>query len=114
MARTNKAKEFALTNENYNNSLPTKLREILDSSKRQGLAKHLGVSTQQISNYCTGKTTPDADCLCKIAKYLGVSADYLLGIESESVKATQQLIAKQAQNELLDKIIAFCTEAKTK
>ena len=112
MARTNKAKQFALINGNYNSSLPTKLREILDSPTRQNLAKHLGVSTQQISNYCTGKTTPDADCLCKIAKYLGVSADYLFGIETDEVKATQRLLIKQAQSELLDKIIAFCTELK--
>lgn len=89
MTQTNKAEMLAIGNEKYNATFPTRLRGLLDNSNgiqkvlkltRQGLAEHLGVSPQQVSNYTTGKTIPDANCLREIAKYLGVSTDYLLGL----------------------------------
>ena len=76
------------------------------------LAKLSGLSAQTISYYCNGERLPNTDILKQLATALNVSADYLLGIESESVKTTQEMLIKQAQNELLDKIIEFCTELK--
>ena len=44
------------------------------------LAHHLHVTTGTISNHENGVHTPDLDTLCKIARYYGVSADYLIGL----------------------------------
>ena len=43
------------------------------------LAQHLSTSRQQILKYENGVSVPSADVLLKIADYLGVSTDYLLG-----------------------------------
>lgn len=42
------------------------------------LAKHLQVTKTTVSRYCAGRI-PDAETLDRIARYLGVSVDYLLG-----------------------------------
>lgn len=73
--------------DNYNDPFPKTLRDLLgmeDGSKtRDGaqtrLAKHLGIKPQNISFYAWGNNKPSVDVLCKMADYLGVSTDYLLG-----------------------------------
>jgi len=42
------------------------------------LAEHLGVKQQSVSSWTTGATTPDTKHIAPIAKYFGVSCDYLL------------------------------------
>ena len=44
------------------------------------LAEALSVSQRSISSWETGFRQPDFETLEKIAKYFGVSADYLLGL----------------------------------
>ena len=44
------------------------------------LAKELGVSQRSISSWETGFRQPDFETLEILAKYFGVSTDYLLGI----------------------------------
>lgn len=97
-----------------NKTFADRLRKTLEAQRinQAELAKKVGMSEQTISYYVKGDRLPDTDRLKAIATALNVSADYLLGIESDSVKATQDLLIKQAQNDLLDKIIAFCTELK--
>ena len=62
----------------------SRLKELMDNSTpkttQQDLADLLGVTRQQISNYVIGKTAPDPDCICTLAKYFDVSTDYILGI----------------------------------
>lgn len=68
--------------------LKTRLQEFISDGrgKETGkkslneVAKSIGVTRQAIANYLGGKTTPDAKILYRLAEYLGVSADYLLGI----------------------------------
>ena len=50
------------------------------------LKDHLGVSTQAINQYKLGLARPSLENLCKIARFYGVSTDYLLGFtETPSV-----------------------------
>ena len=42
------------------------------------LAEVLGVATNSVTVYCTGKARPNIDTLIKIASYFGVSLDYLI------------------------------------
>jgi len=51
----------------------------------QKLADFLGLTRQAVNSYCTGKASPKADTIIKLADYFGVSCDYLLtGKEKES------------------------------
>lgn len=71
--------------EKYNATLPTKLRELLESHPADGhsttykaLGEAVGVRQQTISQYASGQTQPTADVALRIAQYFGVSLDYLL------------------------------------
>lgn len=48
--------------------------------KQKDLAKAIGVTDNTISYYVSGARTPNTEQIVKIAQYLGVSADYLLGL----------------------------------
>ena len=50
--------------------------------KQEIIAKYLGVVQQTYSNYEKGHTSLPLDYLVKLAKFYGVSADYLLGLTS--------------------------------
>ncbi len=45
------------------------------------LAEHLNISISQISNWKSGNNTSYTKYISKIAEYLGVSTDYLLGTD---------------------------------
>lgn len=49
------------------------------------LAEYLSVSIGTISNYENGVHFPDLNSLCRIAEYFNVSADYLLGLTTNSM-----------------------------
>lgn len=87
------------------------LRQLHGISQKT-LATAINTSRQAVAQYEDGSTIPNIDKLYNIASFFNVSADYLLGIETDSVKATQEMLIKQAQNELLEKIIALCAELK--
>ena len=44
------------------------------------LHKALGCSITAITNWLTGKKSPDSENLIKLSKHFGVSVDYLLGL----------------------------------
>ena len=53
------------------------LREDRDM-RQSDLAEATGIDQRTISNYETGKTSPDAYALVKLADFFGVSIDYLV------------------------------------
>lgn len=54
---------------------------LLESSKESQLAfaKAIGVSSGNVGDWKSGRSTPKLDAICKIADYFHVSTDYLLG-----------------------------------
>ena len=54
------------------------LREDMDL-RQCDLAKATGIDQRTISNYETGRTSPDAYALIKLADFFNVSIDYLVG-----------------------------------
>ncbi|MBQ8309125.1 MAG: helix-turn-helix transcriptional regulator [Clostridia bacterium] len=54
------------------------LREDMDM-RQSDLAEKTGIDQRTISNYETGKTSPDAYALIKLADFFDVSIDYLIG-----------------------------------
>ncbi|MGN1346450.1 MAG: helix-turn-helix domain-containing protein [Eubacteriales bacterium] len=70
-----------------------KLKEI---RKREGItqqeaARRLGVSLGAVGNWESGKRTPDAEMLGRIADTFGVSVDYLLGREEDEGSVPTEL-----------------------
>ncbi|MCM1166806.1 MAG: helix-turn-helix domain-containing protein [Lachnospiraceae bacterium] len=64
--------------------MATKIPFLFEVLKERGitqkkLAEDTGISTGNISDWKSGKSSPKPAALAKIAKYLGCSVDYLLG-----------------------------------
>lgn len=72
-------KEIARMNANTFGERLTKLREDKKLTT-QKLADDLSLSRVSITHYEKGQRKPDIETLTKIARYFGVSSDYLLGL----------------------------------
>jgi transcriptional regulator with XRE-family HTH domain len=82
-------------NDKYVAVFPTRLREVMDSSKttQAELAKQTGVSRQAISKYMDGSNSPNAETLFKICSYFKMPSDYFIGLtNSKSVDFNLQFI----------------------
>lgn len=62
---------------------------------QEALASCLGVKRQTVSLYKSGQSKPDVDQLYKIARFFGVSSDYLIGISNvQSTDAQMQQVCR--------------------
>lgn len=102
----------------------------VDILQKKGLspykvAKDTGISQGQLSYYARGERTPTDKNLIKIAEYLGVSTDYLLGKESEPINNNEFVSFTEEEKLLLDmfrkmdliqkaKLITFAAELMKK
>lgn len=59
------------------------------NKKQKELAAHLGVPDNTISYFCSGKRVPNAEQIIEISKFLGVSADFLLGLSGNKTTDTK-------------------------
>jgi len=59
------------------------------------LSKDIGVSEGHISDWKSGKSSPTSERLIKLAKYFGVSTDYLLGVTDNQNFSEIQSIFEQ-------------------
>lgn len=61
---------------------PTRLRELMEKRNvnQKQLAAIIGMRPQTVSLYTGGQSTPDINCLRKIAEYFHVSCDWLVGL----------------------------------
>ena len=74
------------------------LREDRDL-RQSDLARATGIDQRTISNYETGKTSPDAYALIKLADFFDVSIDYLVG------RTNLDLSSDLKREEYINKII---------
>lgn len=65
----------------YNGPFASSLRQLMEDRNitQADIASKIGVTPQTVSQYCNGISEPGYDNLVKIADYLDVSIDYLLG-----------------------------------
>lgn len=70
-------------------------REAAEITKAE-LARRSGLSVAAIQGYETGRRTPNAEQLAKVAAALGCSADYLLGLVTEK----EDLILQRVKHEI--------------
>ncbi|MCI8435651.1 MAG: helix-turn-helix transcriptional regulator [Clostridia bacterium] len=59
-----------------------RLQECVAGKTQRVLAQATGIPQQTLSRYLSGKQTPDLERLVILCRYLGVTADYLLGLEN--------------------------------
>lgn len=80
-----KTNEEIVSSDRYNMKLPDRLRDLFRKTNytQDQLAEKLGVKRQSISYYCDGSSKPDWEKLGIIAKFFGVSSDYLIGITDD-------------------------------
>ena len=81
------------------------LREDRDL-KQSDLAAATGIDQRTISNYETGKTSPDAAALLRLADFFNVSVDYLLG------RARSDLSTKEKRIRAIERIQSELEELK--
>lgn len=64
-------------------SLGENLKAVLDEQKvtQKDLARKLNIAPTTLNGYISNKREPDLETLKKIAQALGVTVDYLLGVE---------------------------------
>lgn len=64
-------------------SLGENLKAVLDEQKatQKDLAKKLNIAPTTLNGYISNKREPDLETLKNIAQALGVTVDYLLGVE---------------------------------
>ncbi|QUG83974.1 helix-turn-helix domain-containing protein [Bacillus nitratireducens] len=84
------------------------------SITQQQLADAIGVSHVSVYNYVEGKKSPGTRTLQKIANYLKVTTDYLLGLsDSPELTADQDLQLTEEAQDIL-KIINNLSEEQRK
>lgn len=59
------------------------------------LSKELGFTSQAINRWCQNLTQPDIPTLIKIAEYLNVSIDFLVGNEAKNDSAIEEEIKEK-------------------
>ena len=76
-----------------------KIKELikLKDVKKKDLAEFLGVTPQRLNNWFLRKNIP-TEFLPKVAEYLGVSTDYLLGNDSNTIIAHNSHIIHNSPN----------------
>lgn len=58
-----------------------RLLRLSEKLSQRALAKKTGLSASAIKQWENGRRVPNADAVARLAKFFGVTADYLLGLE---------------------------------
>lgn len=69
-----------------------RLRQLRGTKSQDEAAKGIGISRGALSYYEKGERNPDINTLSSIAKYYGVSADYLLGLSDAQTLTTEEKV----------------------
>lgn len=78
------------------NNIQNRIRELReDMDLRQIDVSHAtGIDQKTLSNYETGKTSPDSYSIIRLADFFQVTTDYLLGFSSMNIKNDREIISK--------------------
>ena len=70
-----------------------------------------GIDQRSLSNYETGKTNPDSETIIRLARFFGVSCDYLLGIGESSLPDRKAVVRELADiQRRLEEIMRYLGE----
>ena len=81
------------------------LREDRDL-RQTDVSKATGIDQKTLSNYETGKTSPDSYALIRLADFFGVSIDYLVGRTEIDIKSKEDLTSRlEGMKNMIEEII---------
>lgn len=74
----------------------------LKNLRQTDVARETCIDQKTLSNYETGKTSPDSYSTVQLAEFFGVTTDYLLGVSDFNFKNKESLISdiEQMQEKL--------------
>ena len=90
-ATKKKCGTFKEKRKNFSMNRIKDLREDRDL-RQSDVASATGIDQRSLSNYETGKTNPDSETIIRLARFFGVSCDYLLGISEQNLLNHQAVI----------------------
>ncbi len=79
--------------------IPVLMKILEERGMANKISKATGISSGNISDWKSGKSSPNLEAIAKIADYLGCSVDYLLG-RTDNPQA--HIKSTAANNELVD------------
>ena len=88
-------------------NLPAKLKEYRKKNhySQEYVAEYMNLTRQAISNWETGKATPDLDNLVMLSELYGITVDELLGEEEKYNDSTYGVVASNDINSHIEKIV---------
>lgn len=81
----------------YDSPFPSRFRNLIEEKGEtlDALASEFNTTRQTVSNWQNGATVPDAVSICEIARYFGVTTDYLLGLtEVKTIETDVRAVAE--------------------
>lgn len=83
--------------------MPNRIRAVRKQNRfsQAELAQRLEVSEPTISNYETGKREPDKATWVRLSRILGVSVDYLMGLDAEKAATPEGDGLNEQKKELI-------------
>ncbi|HFU4175225.1 TPA: helix-turn-helix domain-containing protein [Streptococcus suis] len=104
-------------------TLPYRLKELRQQKNltQAKVADSLGITQQSYARWENGKVTPTSEKLAQIAKFYGVTTDYLLGEKTDEVdlsnvellfRMTSDGMTKEEQEVFKEELIEFMKERK--
>lgn len=99
----------------YHDVFPTRLRKLMDDNDvtHQTLGDAIGKPRQSIGGYADGSTLPNLNTVAEIAKFFGVSADYLLGLSEAPTRNVELSGIVDKTGLEIDAIIHLLIEKET-
>lgn len=97
---------------NFNENL--KEARLKSGFSQKDVAENIGVAKSTYSLYESGSREPNVNTIKKIASYLNVSADELLGINDEPITIAAHFDGDEYTEEELDEIRQFAEFVKNK
>lgn len=91
--------------ENFNENL--KEARLKSGLSQKDLSENIGVAKSTYSLYESGKREPNADTIKKIASALNVSADMLLGLETEPTTLAAHFAGEEYTESEMEEIKNF-------
>ena len=87
-------------------NIGAKIRELRKEKKvtQEELADYLHISSQAVSKWETGASSPDIDMLPKLAIFFGTSLDHLLDFDQSRVDAAVEALIEESGRGFLEKL----------
>ena len=98
--------------DNFNENL--KEARLKSGFSQKDVAENIGVAKSTYSLYESGSREPNVNTIKKLASYLNVSADELLGINDEPITIAAHFDGDEYTEEELDEIRQFAEFVKNK